>query len=152
VKREFLPTDDGFEDRVRNSFARQRLMTTLGARLEQIGPGTVTIGLAHQDSLTQQHGYLHAGVVSAIADSACGYAAFSLMPNDAAVLTVEFKINLLAPADGDRFEARGWVIKRGRTVTICQADVVTTRDGTERTVATMLATLMTVRGRPGMTG
>lgn len=135
-------------DRVRRSFGRQRLMATLGATLERVAPGEVDIRLPFRDELTQQHGFLHAGAVTSVADSACGYAALTLMPPGAAVLTVEFKVNLLAPARGDAFVARARVRKAGRTVTVCQGDVFALRGGEEKLVAVMTATLMTVRDRP----
>src|ERR1700674_4997902 len=106
-----------FAERVQRSFGRQRLMATLGATLERVSPGEVDIRLPFRDELTQQHGFLHAGAVTSVADSACGYAALTLMPPGAAVLTVEFKLNLLAPARGDAFVARARVRKAGRTVT-----------------------------------
>jgi uncharacterized protein (TIGR00369 family) len=138
--------------RVRASFDRQRVMTTLGATLLQVEPGRAEIRLPYRAELTQQHGFLHAGIVATIADSACGYAAFSLMPADAAVLTIEYKINLMAPARGEAFTARGRVLRAGKTVTVCQAEVHALRDGAEHLVATLLATIMTVRERPGLTG
>jgi len=139
--------DPGFEARVRASFARQRFMATIGARLVRVGPGEVDIELAVREELTQQHGFLHAGALAAAADSACGYAALSLMPAGAAVLSVEFKINLLAPAAGDRVVARGRVIRAGKTVTVCWGDVTAYAGDTERLVATMVGTMMTVRDR-----
>jgi uncharacterized protein (TIGR00369 family) len=141
-----------FEARLRSSFARQRVMATLRADLAAIGPGSVAIGLPFRTDLTQQHGFIHAGIISAIADSACGYAALTLMPPDAAVLTVEFKINLLAPAKGERFIARARVVRSGRTLSTCAADVVAVEHGEERVVATMLATVMAVLDRPGLSG
>jgi uncharacterized protein (TIGR00369 family) len=110
--------DPAFEARVRASFARQGVMTTIGARLTRVAAGAVEIELPFRSDLTQQHGFVHAGVITTIADSACGYAAFSLMPAEASVLTVEYKVNLLAPARGDRFVARGRVVKPGRTLTV----------------------------------
>lgn len=141
-----------FEARVRASFARQRMMETLGAELTAIGPGNLAIELPFRANLTQQHGFIHAGIISTIADSACGYAALTLMPPDAAVLTVEFKINLLAPARGERFIARAHVVRSGRTLSTCAADVIAVEQGEERVVATMLATVMAVLHRPSLTG
>jgi uncharacterized protein (TIGR00369 family) len=141
------PQDPDFESRVRTSFDRQRFMATLGARLVRVAPGEVDVEVAAREDLVQQHGFLHAGVVSSAADSACGYAALSLMPAGAAVLSIEFKTNLLAPATGERIVARGRVIRAGRTVTVCWADVTAYAPGSERLVATMVATMMTVRDR-----
>jgi uncharacterized protein (TIGR00369 family) len=139
------PDDPEFIARVRASFARQAMMQTIGAVLETVAAGRAEISLPFRSDLTQQHGYLHAGVVATIADSACGYAAYSLMPADASVLTVEYKINLLAPATGDRFIARAAVIRPGRTLTVVEADVFGSADGDERRIATMLATIIAVR-------
>ena len=122
-------------------------MAAIGATLERVEPGEVTIAMPRNPALTQQHGYLHAGIIATIADSACGYAALSLMPGDAAVLSIEFKTNLLAPADGERFVARGKVIKPGRTIMVCDATVHAVRDGQEKLVATMTGTMMVVQGR-----
>jgi uncharacterized protein (TIGR00369 family) len=134
-------------DRVRASFAKQRVMQTIGATLDSVEPGAVTISMAPNPALTQQHGYLHAGIIATIADSACGYAALSLMPDDAAVLSIEFKTNMLAPADGERFIARGRVIKPGRTIFVTDATVHAVRKGEEKLVATMTGTMMVVTGR-----
>ena len=134
-------------DRVRRSFAKQQVMATIGATLERVDPGAVTIAMPPNESLTQQHGYLHAGIIATIADSACGYAALSLMPDEAAVLSIEFKTNMLAPADGERFIARGKVIKPGRTIMVCDATVHAVRNGEEKLVATMTGTMMVVTGR-----
>jgi uncharacterized protein (TIGR00369 family) len=146
------PRDPRFAARVRESFEKQRVMHTLGARLVRVEPGEVDIELPFQDSLTQQHGFLHAGIVTTVLDSACGYAAFSLMPADAGVLSIEFKTNLLAPAAGERLIARARVVRGGRTITVCQADALMVAGGEERLVATMLGTMMTVQGRPGVSG
>jgi|SRR5688572_27475007 uncharacterized protein (TIGR00369 family) len=143
----FIPEDPGFADRVRASFGRQRVMTTIGAELAAVAAGEIVIELAFRDDLTQQHGYLHAAIVTAIVDSACGYAAHSLMPLGTAVLTVEYKVNFLAPAAGRRFIATGRVTKPGRTLTVTTGDVVAETDAGRVAVATMLATMMTVRGR-----
>lgn len=147
------PHDPGFEARTRDSFARQAAMVTLGATLESVELGRVRMAMAHRDTLTQQHGFLHAGMVAAALDSACGYAAFTLMPDDAAVLTVEFKINLIAPARGPRFRFEGVVIKPGRTISVVdgRATQFDPDAGGEPTlVATMTATVMTVRGREAL--
>jgi uncharacterized protein (TIGR00369 family) len=133
--------------RIRASFDRQRMMQTIGASLDSLAPGRAEISLPFRADLTQQHGYLHAGVVATIADSACGYAAYTLMPADGSVLTVEYKINLLAPARGDRFVARAVVIRPGRTLTVAQADVFACTGDTEVRTATMLATLISLANR-----
>ncbi len=118
--------------RIRASFDRQGLMSHLGARLTRIAPGRVHIVLPARPEVTQQHGYVHAGATSAIADSAGGYAAYTLFPEDTEVLTVEYKINLLAPATGDHIEAVGTVLKPGRTLTVCQLEVFAVQAGGER--------------------
>ena len=141
----FAAQDENFEARVRASFARQRLMETIGATLTRVYAGEVEIELPFRADLTQQHGYLHAGVVTSIVDSACGYAALSLTPAGAEVLSVEYKINLLSPAKGEQMIARGRVIRSGRNLTVCLGDVFAINDGEEKLVATMLATMMTLR-------
>lgn len=120
---EFVPLSDRYSDRVHDSFAAQALMTTLGARLEAVVPGRVEIVLAHAAALTQQHGFIHGGVVGAVLDTACGYAGFSLMDEESAVLTVEYKVNFVSPAAGQRFIATGQVIKPGRTLTLCDGQM-----------------------------
>jgi uncharacterized protein (TIGR00369 family) len=135
--------------RVRASFARQRFMATLGATLVRVARGEVEIALPFDERLLQQHGTLHAGAVTAIADSACGYAALTVMPEDVAVLSAEFKVNLLAPADGERFTATGRVLKAGRTLVVCRGEVHAWRGGEARQVLELLGTMMTVR-RPGL--
>ena len=146
----FQPADLAFESRVQSSFARQTMMTTLGATLERVAPGEVDIRLPFRADLTQQHGFLHAGAMTTVVDSACGYAALTLMPVGAAVLTVEFKVNLMAPGQGDSIVARGRVLRAGRTLTVCAGDVHAVEQGNEKIVLTMLATMMTIRGRPGV--
>lgn len=142
------PADPAFEQRVRASFARQQAMATLGISLGAVEPGRVVLAMAHQASLTQQHGFIHAGIVSTALDSACGYAAFSLMPADAAVLTIEFKVNLLAPARGPRFRFEGLVVKPGRTISVVDGRALQfDTDEKEKLIATMTATVMTVIGR-----
>lgn len=125
-------------------------MTTLGATLGEITPGAVEIRMRPGPSMAQQHGFVHAGAVSAIADSAAGYAALTLMPAGSGVLTTEFKINLVAPAKGDILIARGRVVKAGRTLTLAQADVFAVTDGQEKLVALLTATLMSIRDRDGV--
>jgi uncharacterized protein (TIGR00369 family) len=146
------PADPLFAERTRDSFARQPAMATLGATLHSVAPGTVVIAMPHQAALTQQHGFLHAGMLATALDSACGYAAYTLMPADAAVLTIEFKINLLAPARGPLFRFEGQVIKPGRTITVVDGRAFQhAADGGEtKLVATMTATIMTVLGRAGL--
>ena len=146
-KAEFAAQDPGYERRVRESFARQGMMKHLGAELASLGPGTAEIRVAFQPELTQQHNYFHAGVSGTIADSACGYAAYTLMPADSTVLTVEYKINLLAPADGEELIARARVVRSGKTLTICSADVFARKDGAESHCATMMATVMCLAGK-----
>lgn len=148
----YQPCADGFESRVRTSFGRQAFLATIGARLIRVAAGEVAIELPFRADLAQQHGFLHAGVVTAIVDTACGYAAYSLMPEDAAVLTVEYKVNFLAPAEGDRLVATGRVIKDGQTITVCTGEVIAALGGQEKLVAVMQATMMTVMGRPGLMG
>ncbi len=142
-----------YEGRVRESFARQQAMATIGAELTRVEAGVVEIEMAYRPELTQQHGFLHGGVISAALDSACGYAAYSLMPEDAAVLTIEFKVNLLAPGKGERFLFRGSVTKPGRTIIVADGQAYAfDGDSNARLIATMTATLMTVSGREGMAG
>ena len=144
------PADPAFEQRVRDSFARQTAMATLGIRLEAVAPGAVEMSMPFDPALTQQHRFIHAGVLTAGMDSACGYAAFSLMPADAEVLTVEFKTNLLAPAKGDRFVFRGRVLKPGRTLTVCEGQAFAMTGSTRKLVATMTGTLMALFDRGGI--
>ena len=127
-------------------------MSTLGARVERVAPGEVDIMLPVTPEISQQHGFVHAGAIASIADSACGYAALTRLDGDAGVLAVEFKINLMAPGAGESLLARGRVIKSGRTLSICQADVVALENGGERNVAVMIATIMNVGGRKGVAG
>lgn len=138
----FEPRDPDYERRVRDSFDRQRMMHLLGAELTVVRPGHVEIVLGFREDLTQQHGFLHAAVVTAIADSACGYAALTLMARGRDVLSVEFKVNLLAPAAGERFIAVGRVIRSGRTLTVCAADVRSEHDEGGKLVAAMQATMI----------
>lgn len=136
--------------RIEASFGKQSFMTTLGARLIRIAAGEVEIELPVSAHLSQQHGFVHAGAVSSIADSAAGYAGLSLMPEGAGVLTVEFKINLLAPATGEALLAKGRVVKAGRTLTLATADVFAVKDGVPKLCAALSATLMTIAGRDGV--
>lgn len=146
--------DPGFEERVRASFDRQNAMRTIGARLTSVTPGIVEIELDQDEALVQQHGFLHAGIIATALDSACGYAAYSLMPADAAVLTIEFKVNLLAPGRGERFLFRGSVTKPGRTIIVAdgQAYAMGAEEGPAKLIATMTGTMMSVVGRTGIEG
>lgn len=138
------------EERVRASFARQAIMETIGARLTRVGHGEAEIVLDVSPKVSQQHGFVHAGAVATIADSACGYAGLTLMPEGAGVLTAEFKINLLAPAAGERLVAVGRVVKAGRTLTVAQGEVHAERGGDRKLVAIVTATLAVVQGRDGV--
>jgi uncharacterized protein (TIGR00369 family) len=142
---------DGFEERIRASFARQGLMATLGARLSAIASGSVEIEIRPSPAISQQHGFVHAGAITAIADSAAGYSALSLMPAGRGVLSTEYKINLLAPAVGDRIVARGRVVKAGRTLTVAQAEVFAEEGGDAKLIALLTATMMSIEGRDGIT-
>ncbi len=149
------PPNPLFSERVRASFARQQIMGLFGATLTRLEPGLVEIEMPFREGLTQQHGFLHAGVVTTIADSACGYAALSVMPPETGVLSIEYKVNLLAPARGARFIARGRVLRAGRTIIVCAGDVVAVQDekgesAQETAIAMMLATMMVIRERPGV--
>lgn len=144
------PRDPNYEERVRSSFAAQAFMGTLAARLERVAPGEVVIAMPYRADLTQQHGFMHAGTIGTIADSACGYAAFSLMEPGAAVLTVEYKLNLLAPAEGREFSAIGRVVRSGRTLTVATAEVRAHGEGTDRMVALMQSTIISLVDRPGL--
>ncbi len=141
----YEPQDPHYRDRVAGSFNRQQAMHTLGLTIARLAPGEIILTMAYDAAYTQQHGFVHAGIITAGLDSACGYAAFTLMPADADVLTVEFKTNLLAPASGERFEFRAQVVKPGRTLTVCEARAFALQAGREKLVATMSATLMALR-------
>ncbi len=146
----FKAQTEQFEQRIRDSFERQGAMQTIGAQLIRIEPGAVDIGMNWAQALTQQHGFLHAGMVPTALDSACGFAALSLMPANAAVLSIEFKINLLAPAKGQSFRMEGRVIKPGRTILVTEGRAFAINDGHEKLIATMGCTLMCVQGRDGL--
>jgi uncharacterized protein (TIGR00369 family) len=146
------PRDPDCEQRVRASFARQAVMATIGATLESVAPGEVVVELPFIAALTQQHGFLHAGIIASVLDSACGYAALSLMDPGAAVLSIEFKVHLLAPARGDSFRAIGRVVRAGRTVTVVSGELrAVDGDTAGSPVAIMTGTMMAVRDRPGLT-
>lgn len=138
MKTKFEPQDTDFESRVRKSFSRQRVMSMLGAALTIVEPGIVEIEIPAREDLTQQDGFMHAGIVTTVLDSACGYAAYTLMPADTSVLSVEFKVNLLAPATGNVIRAHAEVKRFGRTLTVCSADAF----AGENICATMLATML----------
>ncbi len=135
-------SDPNFETRIRSSFERQGIMKTIGARLLSVAPGEVRIELPWSEAVTQQHGFVHAGILSTIADNACGYAAYTLMPAGSDVLGGENKINFLAPARGERFVSVGRVVKAGRTLAVCAGEVWAYDDGTETLVAVMQTTMM----------
>src|SRR5436309_7896922 len=135
----FAAQDPEFDTNVRRSFEGLTLMRTVGARLQHVAPGEVEIDLPFRDDLTQHHGYVAAAVLTAIGDVACGYAAMTLMPSGASVLTVEYKVNFLSPAQGERMLARGRVVRPGRTVSVCSGDVVAITGDNEKIVATMLS-------------
>jgi uncharacterized protein (TIGR00369 family) len=141
-----------FEHLVRESFARQTIMATIGASLDSIEKGRAVISLPYAKHICQQHGFLHAGVVTTIVDSACGYAAVTTMPENSSVLTVEFKVNLMAPAKGDRFIAVGRVVKAGRTLTVTQGEVIAFDGEAQSTVAIITATMMRLEAKPGAVG
>jgi len=145
---DFVPRDPDYAARVRASFARQRFMSTLGARLVRIEPGVCEIELDYREDLTQQHGYLHAAVGTAIADSAGGYAAYSLMPAGSSVLAVEFKINLLEPARGERFVGRGRVVRAGKRLSVCELEVEAWTAGQVRRCLLGQQTVMCLPGTP----
>ncbi|HEX2555593.1 MAG TPA: PaaI family thioesterase [Microvirga sp.] len=144
------PKDPNFAERAARSFGKQGLMETIGARILRVAPGEVDIELPVTAKVTQQHGFVHAGAVSAVADSACGFAALTLMPASAGVLTAEFKVNLMAPAAGERLVAEGRVVKAGRTLTVAQSEVFAEAAGARKLVALLTATLVTVEGRDGI--
>ena len=146
----FEPKDSAYKERVKSSFDRQQCMATLGIKISRIEPGMVELIMPYAESYTQQHGFIHAGIIPTALDSACGYAAFSLMPVEAAVLTVEYKINLLAPAKGEDFIFRAEVVKPGRTLTLCEGRAYGRTAGSEKLIATMSGTLMALINRKGI--
>lgn len=144
----FVPAFAGFAERVRQSFGRQGAMALIDAELIEVQPGYCSIALVPRPELCQQHGYVHAGILAALVDSAGGYAGYTLFPDDSSVLTVEYKLNLVAPAHGDRIVAEGFVVKPGRTLAITRGEVHAERDGARTLVAIMQQTLMVMRGKP----
>lgn len=143
----FIPQNPNFEEKVRDSFARQKFMDYIGAKLVELRPGYCEIHLPYREELSQQHTYFHAGVIGTIADNAGGYAAFTLLPADSTVLTVEYKLNLLAPGNGELLIGRGQVVKSGRTLTVCQSDIIILKDGRESLCAIATITLMNMLGK-----
>jgi len=143
----FTPSDPDFAQRIRDSFERQKVMALIGARLSEIVPGRVTIELPYRSDLVQQHGYVHAGIVGTIADSAGGYAAYTLMPAGSSVLSVEYRMHLLAPAGGERLIATGRVVRAGRTLTVCELEVEAVSDGQRTRCAWGSQTLICLRDR-----
>jgi uncharacterized protein (TIGR00369 family) len=143
-----LARDPGFEQRVRTSFARQAAMRMLDVSIDRVAPGEVDLVLPFRSDLTQQHGYLYAGIVTAVIDSACGYAALSLMEPGTAVLSVEFKVQLLAPARGESFRALGRVVRSGRTLTVVMGELRSVAPDGAEVIALMTGTMMTMRDRP----
>lgn len=141
------PKFDNYKEKVEASFARQKFMGWIGATLTGVNPGSCEITLPYNENLTQQHGFFHAGIVSTLADNAAGYAALSLMEEMSTILTVEFKLNLLSPGDGDHLRAVGEVLKSGATLTICRSEVFVVRDGNEKLCAAAQSTLMELRNR-----
>lgn len=146
---EFQINDPDYRQKVTESFNRQDIMHTINAAIDAISPGHVEISFPYHQSLTQQHDFIHGGIVSTVLDSACGYAAFSLMPADAGVLTIEFKVNLLSPAKGHRFKAIGRVKKPGKTITVSEGEMYAFTGDSEKLIATMVATLMRVNDQQG---
>ena len=144
----FEPAFDGFAERVRESFGRQGAMALIGAELVAVEPGYCAIALAPRPETSQQHGFLHAGILATLVDSAGGYAGYTLFPAGSSVLTVEYKLNLLAPAQGERIVAEGFVVKPGRTLAITRGEVHAERGGARTLVAIMQQTLMVMHGKP----
>jgi uncharacterized protein (TIGR00369 family) len=137
----------GYKEKVIESFNRQGMMKTINASILAIRPGEIELEFPYQSNLTQQHGFIHAGIVSTVLDTACGYAAFSLMPENAAVLTIEFKVNLLSPAKGERFRAVGKVKKPGKNITVTEGELFAHEEDGQKLVAIMVATIMSVYDR-----
>jgi uncharacterized protein (TIGR00369 family) len=142
---DYQPLDPDFKNRIRESFKRQRMMRTMGAELALVQPGEVHINAPFDERFTQQDGFLHAGTVTTLIDSACGFAAYSLMPAESRVLSVEFKVNLLSPAVGENFRAEGRVIKSGKTISVCEGKLFAIQDDGEKLVAMMQVTMICIR-------
>ena len=141
-----------FRDRIRASFEMQAVMALIGAELTRIQPGTIEIELPFDQKLTQQHGFLHAGIIATALDSACSYAAYSLLPEDASILTIEFKVNLMSPGRGDRFLFRGEVTKPGSNIIVADGRAYALGDGPAKLIASMTGTKMVIRGREDVIG
>lgn len=141
-----------FRDRIRASFARQKAMTTIGAEITRVEHGSVEIEMPFNEKLTQQHGILHAGIISAALDTACGYAAYSVLDDEASILTIEFKVNLLSPGRGERFLFRGDVTKPGSTIIVADGRAYAIGDGPAKLIASMTGTMMVMRGREEFLG
>ncbi|OLS24224.1 MAG: 1,4-dihydroxy-2-naphthoyl-CoA hydrolase [Candidatus Heimdallarchaeota archaeon LC_3] len=144
----FNPLDTNYKFKVRNSFQRQIFMSYLDAELVKVEPGYCEIHLDYREELTQQHGYFHGGVIGTLADNVGGYSAFTLTPKDSTVLSIEYKINLLNSGEGEKLIARGQVIKSGKNLTVCQADVFVVKNNLEKLCATALVTIITLHGKP----
>ena len=142
-----LSPDPDFESRVRASFAQQGLLNTFNGKITLISPGELHIEAPFDERFTQQDNYLHAGVVTTLMDSACGYASYTLMPADSRVLTVEFKVNFLSPAQGEHFRAEGRVVKSGKTITVCEGKFFANQNDQEKLIAMMQATMMCIRNQ-----
>jgi uncharacterized protein (TIGR00369 family) len=143
----FQPLDPDFENRIRENFARQGLITTLNGEITHISPGELHITAPFDECFTQQDGFLHAGIIATLMDSACGYAAYTLMPADSRVLAVEFKVNFLSPAVGELFRAEGRVVKSGKTISVCEGKFFVLQDEGEKLVAMMQATMICIRDK-----
>ena len=148
----FIPRDKNFRAKVEDSFSRQQAMTTIGCSIANLEPGRIELRFPFDEKLTQQHGFIHAGILSTVMDSACGYAAYSLMSEDSAVLSVEFKINLLLPARGEEFRVVGGVVRPGKTITVCDAEAFAISDGREKLVSRMTGTMMAVNNGGEISG
>ena len=148
----FEPKDPDFRARIAASFTRQTAMASLGVTIAHLEPGEIELAMPYSGAFTQQHGFIHAGIIATALDSACGYAAFSLLPPETAILTVEFKTSLLAPAKGERFTFIGQVVKPGRTITFCESQAFAYEGGASKLIATMSSSLIAILGREGVKG
>ncbi|MDM8556654.1 PaaI family thioesterase [Desulfococcaceae bacterium HSG7] len=149
---QFKPCNSEYKEKIIESFNRQEVMKTVNASIIGVRPGEMELEFPYHSSLTQQHGFIHAGIVSTVLDTACGYAAFSLMSENAAVLTIEFKVNLLSPTKGECFRAVGKVKKSGKTITVTEGELFSCSDGREKLTATMVATIMSIYDREEIEG